>query len=523
MVERNTRESQGGIPAEMALCIAGGQADAGMTDYQIFDTVNNIIKYFSLNDKYSILFDKTGYGAKGIFNVPPGGIPTEFEFYKNNKELVGILCSFTGVPHNIPYVRIGGFWYNGDNEFGYLRKMKNPPSVFFRYSDPYGKRHVNAGISRYIAIYCDPSQITETREDMTGFPTFGQSKNSCVSDSFQTILMQGDGLHEYFNTILFTEFKKKYAKELERYTSVEVSHYNPYTEKELTEFILSVKDLSFSPKTQSQEELYKYILLMFIRFASFETLPRREYKIMTDNSDIEDVLWYLPLLNVFYPTYNQVIDLSNRTEIPESDFIILNEKEEYIKELIILGCTQLTDNVFKYFGGIKSINMSGCNQATITDNAFINLRDIKSINMSGCNQATITDNAFINLKGIEVLNMADCNQATITDKAFSNLGGIKQLIMRNCNQNTITDEMFQYLNGIEKFNMVNCKQESITGKNMKLLGGNLKLLQISGCNASTIQYATQVFGISKTGPPTKYNFKGGSRKRKHKVRKTRKK
>jgi len=499
MVERNTRESQGGLPAEMALCIAGGQANTGIFTDQMFNTVKDIMDYFSLNDKYSILYGSTGYGEINIVKVPRWGIPTEFEFNKDGKELVGILCSFTGIPHNIPYVRIGGTWYNGDNEFGYLRKMKNPPSVFFRYSDPYGIRYTNVGIRNYIAIYCDPSQFTEKREDMTGFPTFGQSKNSCVSDSFQTILMQGDGLHEYFNKMLFTEFKTKYSKELERYTSVEVSHYNPYTKEELDEFILSVKDLSFSPKNQSQERLYKYILLMFIRFASFETLPRREYKIMTDDSDIDDISWYLPLLNVFYPTYNQVIDLSNRTEIPESDFVILSGKGEYIKELIILGCTQLTDNVFKYFRGIKSINMNDCNQPTITDNAFVNLR------------------------GIEVLKMVGCNQPTITDKAFSNLPGIKQLIMRNCNQNTITDEMFQYLTGIETFNMVNCKQESITGKNMKLLGDKLKLLQISGCNASTIQFATDVFGVSKTGPPTKYNLKGGSRKRKHKVRKTRKK
>jgi hypothetical protein len=46
------------------------------------------------------------------------------------------------------------------------------------------------------------------------------------------------------------------------------------------------------------------------------------------------------------------------------------------------------------------------------------LRGIHTLDMSGCDQASITDAAFAHLRGIHTLNMSRCWQDTITDAAF---------------------------------------------------------------------------------------------------------
>ena len=55
---------------------------------------------------------------------------------------------------------------------------------------------------------------------------------------------------------------------------------------------------------------------------------------------------------------------------------------------------------------------------------------IKTLDLGGCDQATITDAAFVHLGGIQSLNMRYCNQVTIKDAAFLHLRGIHNLQLR---------------------------------------------------------------------------------------------
>jgi len=101
---------------------------------------------------------------------------------------------------------------------------------------------------------------------------------------------------------------------------------------------------------------------------------------------------------------------------------------------------KVTDEDFRHFAGLKSLNMSYCRK--VTDAAFVNLKGIHTLNMYDCYQSTITDAAFVYLKGIHKLDMSYCNQSNISDAAFVNLKRIHTLDTRYCSQPTITDATF---------------------------------------------------------------------------------
>ena len=123
-----------------------------------------------------------------------------------------------------------------------------------------------------------------------------------------------------------------------------------------------------------------------------------------------------------------------------------------------------TDEDFRHFAGLKSLNMSKCTQPT--DAAFVHLKGIHSLDMSYCYQSNISDAAFVNLKGIHTLNMSECHQPTITDAAFVHLKGIHTLNMSRCSQRTITDAAFVNLKGIHTLYMNGCNQPTITQKSL---------------------------------------------------------
>jgi hypothetical protein len=97
---------------------------------------------------------------------------------------------------------------------------------------------------------------------------------------------------------------------------------------------------------------------------------------------------------------------------------------------------RLCDADFVHFRGLRSLDMTLCNQPTITDAAFVHLAGIHTLHMGGCRQ--ITDGAFAHLRGIHTLNMSGCRQASISDAVFAHLEGIHTLFMWGCNP-TITD------------------------------------------------------------------------------------
>ena len=145
----------------------------------------------------------------------------------------------------------------------------------------------------------------------------------------------------------------------------------------------------------------------------------------------------------------RAVNVSYRDDIVDADFVhIRGDARVRLHTVNMWSCKRVTDAAFVHLRGIHTLDMTGCNQATITDSAFIHLRGIHTLYMIGCNQVTITDSAFIHLRGIHTLNMRGCNQATITDSAFIHLRGIHTLYMGYCNQATITPAALTHLRGI---------------------------------------------------------------------------
>ena len=127
------------------------------------------------------------------------------------------------------------------------------------------------------------------------------------------------------------------------------------------------------------------------------------------------------------------VNVSNRYDIVDADFVhIRGDARVRLHTVKMLYCRRVTDAAFVHLRGIHTLDMWGCNQATITDSAFIHLRGIHTLDMRFCNQATITDSAFIHLRGIHTLHMWSCNQATITPAAINHLRGIHTLKTFGC-------------------------------------------------------------------------------------------
>lgn len=181
-----------------------------------------------------------------------------------------------------------------------------------------------------------------------------------------------------------------------------------------------------------------------------------------------------------------------------------------LKEVVISFCTNLTDNAFKYFKGIHSLNMSHCCQETITDEAFKHLSGIKNLNLFNCHQKTITEKALEHIKGVEILDVSHTNNKMMTDKAFKFLGSVEELTMLCCPQDTITDEAFKHLPNVRSLDISQCTQNSITGKGFKYLKKihtltmceceqitapnaskylkDIKVLDVTGCDSSLVDY-----------------------------------
>ena len=178
----------------------------------------------------------------------------------------------------------------------------------------------------------------------------------------------------------------------------------------------------------------------------------------------------------------RAVNVSQRDDIVDADFVhIRGDARVRLHTVNMWNCKRVTDAAFFHLRGIHTLEMWGCNQATITDAAFICLRGIHTLYMGSCNQTTITDSAFIHLRGIHTLDMSGCNQATITDSAFIHLRGIHTLYMSDCDQATITNSAFLHLRGIHTLYMRRCDQATITPAALIHLRG-IHTLLTDGCS-----------------------------------------
>lgn len=57
-----------------------------------------------------------------------------------------------------------------------------------------------------------------------------------------------------------------------------------------------------------------------------------------------------------------------------------------------------------HLSGVRTLDMSECNQSAIKDAAFAYLSGLHTLDMSGCNQPTITDGAFAHLMHVRKLH-----------------------------------------------------------------------------------------------------------------------
>jgi hypothetical protein len=142
---------------------------------------------------------------------------------------------------------------------------------------------------------------------------------------------------------------------------------------------------------------------------------------------------------------------------------------EGLRELHMVGCTDVTDAAFVHLRGIHTLDMSYCDQPTITNAAFAHLVGIQRLSIWWCSQATLTDAAFVHLRGIQLLNMSCCPQ--FTDAAFVHLRGIHTLYMWACRQPAISDAAFVYLRGIHTLVIEGCTQATLTGAGLAHLQG----------------------------------------------------
>ena len=153
----------------------------------------------------------------------------------------------------------------------------------------------------------------------------------------------------------------------------------------------------------------------------------------------------------------RAVNVSERNDIVDADFVhIRGDARVRLHTVNMWDCKRVTDAAFVHLCGIHTLEMWGCNQATITDAAFVHLRGIHTLNMIYCNQATITDAAFKHLRGIHTLCISFCNQVTITDVAFVHLRGIHTLYMWDCNQAMITPAALIHLRGIHTLYTYGC-------------------------------------------------------------------
>ena len=190
------------------------------------------------------------------------------------------------------------------------------------------------------------------------------------------------------------------------------------------------------------------------------------------------------------------VNVSRRDDIVDADFVHIRGDARRVRlhTVHMYRCKLVTDAAFVQLRGIHTLDMSGCNQATITDAAFVHLRGIHSLYMGGCNQVTITEEAFVNLRGINLLYMWNCDQETITDAAYAHLRGIHKLDMSGCTQETITDAAFVHLRGIHSLDMNRCNQMTITEAAFSPLRG-IHTLETDYCSP-IIQYAAALLAES---------------------------
>jgi len=197
--------------------------------------------------------------------------------------------------HAKPFIKIRDDWFDGDDEWGYLRKMAAVPSITMPLKI-LNKVVKGTTISKATLFYKERRFITERRGLWAGRPTFGQLGSSCAPDAMLSILMYADGFYETFNQGLYQALRPSISERFV-YNSVKAASY---TEEELDrEFVklrpllpivaatINIKNdarVVFTYDIQTVENALAFLLYSFIRFYSIETMVVRNYEVPNNAS-----------------------------------------------------------------------------------------------------------------------------------------------------------------------------------------------------------------------------------------------
>jgi len=156
-----------------------------------------------------------------------------------------------------------------------------------------------------------------------------------------------------------------------------------------------------------------------------------------------------------------------------------------IKHLYLNRCTNVTNDMFRYLQGIKTLEFKEVTYPNIDGEAFAYLVGIEHLNLAntflGCNgeyfnttreiafsflqgiksldvtDIGVNDNCLRYLDGIEKLNISKCSEVTdIGIEYITRSGCLKELIMIDCSQDTITNASHDRLKSIPVLNMDYC-------------------------------------------------------------------
>lgn len=283
--KKTRRKSLGYNIAEESKCIVGESED-GLT---------SITKNLEMSNELISLYGSP-YMEVSRKNIKDIKSPDHFNslLQNNDKICVGLVFRFS-LRHIIPYILIGGEWYNGDNEYGYLRKLiYSPPSPFIRYTNIRGKRYNSENITDILFYYSDPKLISGSRigKDFSGTPTFGQTDKTCGPDSIQTVFMYADGFYEWYKENIYENLKQRNILPDSRFSYSKI-RLNEYEIEDLEEEVDRLLPLyPPSMRTAESEAPLRFLTIMFIRYYSYETMPEeaRNYAIVHNNSIANNAL-----------------------------------------------------------------------------------------------------------------------------------------------------------------------------------------------------------------------------------------
>lgn len=158
-----------------------------------------------------IKFTRSGDTFGGMFvQDKTKEFASEVQLNGNTYVTVGLIALFSdpnpvtrgAFGHAVPYVRMNGDWYKGDNEKGFLEFRTNgPPSWDTTYPPDWtieSMYYFYIKKSELERIMPTRIQIPLPHTKFSGRVTFKQSEAACWSDSIQSVLMNSDGYRDVF-------------------------------------------------------------------------------------------------------------------------------------------------------------------------------------------------------------------------------------------------------------------------------------------------------------------------------------